>query len=146
MRAVIQRVKRGRVTVGEEEVGSIGQGLVVLLGVGEGDDLSQASYLAEKIANLRIFEDKAGKMNLSLLDINGEALVVSQFTLYGDCRKGRRPGFSEAAPPEAAQQLYRKFCELLQDMGIKVEQGRFQAMMVVEIINDGQVTFILDSL
>ena len=147
MRAVIQRVKRGRVTVEgeEEEVGSTGKGLVVLLGVGGGDDLSQASYLAEKIANLRIFEDEAGKMNLSLLDINGEALVVSQFTLYGDCRKGRRPSFSEAAPPETAQQLFQNFCELLQNKGIKVEQGRFQAMMVVEIINDGPVTFILDS-
>lgn len=145
MRAVIQRVRRGRVTVDGEVAGSIGRGLVVLLGVGKDDDLSHASYLAEKIANLRIFEDKEGKMNFSLLDINGEVLVVSQFTLYGDLRKGRRPSFSEAAPPEAAERLYQKFCEHFQNMGIKTEQGRFQAMMVVEIINDGPVTFILDS-
>ncbi len=145
MRAIIQRVKRGRVTVNDYEVGSINKGLVILLGVGKEDDLSHARYLVEKIANLRIFEDEAGKMNLSLLDIKGEALVVSQFTIYGDCRKGRRPGFFEAASPDKAQELYEAFCKLFGGKGVKVEQGQFQAMMVVEIINDGPVTFMLDS-
>ncbi len=145
MRAIIQRVKRGRVTVNDHEVGSINKGLVILLGVGKEDDLSHTRYLVEKIANLRIFEDEAGKMNLSLIDIKGEALVVSQFTIYGDCRKGRRPGFSEAASPDKAQELYEVFCKLFRGKGVKVEQGQFQAMMVVEIINDGPVTFMLDS-
>lgn len=143
MKAVVQRVSRGRVFVEGEEVGAIGRGVVVLLGVGIGDDLSQARFLADKIANLRIFEDPEGKMNLSLLDINGEALVVSQFTLYGDCRKGRRPSFTEAAPPEEAQRLYLKFCDFLRETGLKVETGRFQAMMKVEIINEGPVTLLL---
>ena len=144
MKAVVQRVSRGSVFVEGEEVGAIGRGVVVLLGVGVGDGLSQARFLADKIANLRIFEDREGKMNLSLLDIRGEALVVSQFTLYGDCRKGRRPGFTEAAPPEEAQQLYLKFCDLLRETGVKVETGRFQAMMKVEIINEGPVTLLLE--
>ncbi len=145
MRAIVQRVKRGRVTVNDHEVGLINKGLVILLGVGKEDDLSHTQYLVEKISNLRIFEDDAGKMNLSLLDIKGEALVVSQFTIYGDCRKGRRPNFSEAAPPEKAEELYETFSRLMQEKGIKVEQGQFQVMMVVEIINDGPVTFMLDS-
>lgn len=144
MKAVVQRVSRGSVFVEGEEVGTIGRGVVVLLGVGFGDDLSQARFLADKIANLRIFEDREGKMNLSLLDIRGEALVVSQFTLYGDCRKGRRPSFTEAAPPEEAEQLYLKFCDLLRETGVKVETGRFQAMMKVEIINEGPVTLLLE--
>ena len=144
MKAVVQRVSRGSVFVEGEEVGAIGRGVVVLLGVGVGDGLSQARFLADKIANLRIFEDREGKMNLSLLDIRGEALVVSQFTLYGDCRKGRRPGFTEAALPEEAQQLYLKFCDLLRETGVKVETGRFQAMMKVEIINEGPVTLLLE--
>lgn len=145
MRAIVQRVKRGRVTVNDHEVGLINKGLVILLGVGKEDDLSHTQYLVEKISNLRIFEDDSGKMNLSLLDIKGEALVVSQFTIYGDCRKGRRPNFSEAAPPEKAEELYETFSRLMQEKGIKVEQGQFQVMMVVEIINDGPVTFMLDS-
>ena len=144
MKAVVQRVSRGSVFVEGEEIGAIGRGVVVLLGVGVGDDLSQARFLADKIANLRIFEDREGKMNLSLLDIRGEALVVSQFTLYGDCRKGRRPSFTEAAPPEEAQQLYLKFCDLLRETGVIVETGRFQAMMKVEIINEGPVTLLLE--
>jgi len=145
LRAIVQRVKRGRVTVNDHEVGLINKGLVILLGVGKEDDLSHTQYLVEKITNLRIFEDDSGKMNLSLLDIKGEALVVSQFTIYGDCRKGRRPNFSEAAPPEKAEELYETFSRLMQEKGIKVEQGQFQVMMVVEIINDGPVTFMLDS-
>ncbi|MDO9574719.1 MAG: D-aminoacyl-tRNA deacylase [Candidatus Contubernalis sp.] len=144
MKAVVQRVSRGSVTVEGKEVSAIGRGVVVLLGVGTGDDLSQARFLAEKIANLRIFEDPQGKMNLSLLDIEGEALVVSQFTLYGDCRKGRRPSFIEAAPPQEAQMLYRKFCDFLRETGVKVVTGRFQAMMKVEIINEGPVTLLLE--
>lgn len=144
MKAVVQRVSRGSVTVEGKEVGAIGRGVVVFLGVGTGDDLSQARFLAEKIANLRIFEDPQGKMNLSLLDIEGEALVVSQFTLYGDCRKGRRPSFIEAAPPQEAQMLYRKFCDFLRETGVKVVTGRFQAMMKVEIINEGPVTLLLE--
>ena len=144
MRAVVQRVSRGRVTVEDREVGAIGRGVVVLLGVGVGDDLSKVRFLAEKTANLRIFEDLEGKMNLSLLDIEGEALVVSQFTLYGDCRKGRRPSFIEAASPEDALHLYLKFCDYLEEIGVKVETGRFQAMMKVEIINDGPVTLLLE--
>jgi len=145
LRALVQRVKRGKVTVNDSQVGSINKGVVVFLGVGKEDDIDDAQYLADKITNLRIFEDEEGKMNLSLRDIEGEALVVSQFTLYGDCRKGRRPSFYDAAPPEQAEELYQKFCKVMEEKGIKVEQGEFQAMMVVEIINDGPVTFILDS-
>lgn len=145
MRAVVQRVTRGRVTVGEETVGQVDKGLVVLLGVGVEDGEADARYMAEKIAGLRIFEDAEGKMNLSVQDMGGEVLVVSQFTLYGDCRKGRRPGFSEAAPPEAANRLYLKVVEMLEDMGLRVATGRFQASMLVEIANDGPVTLLLDS-
>lgn len=145
MRAVIQRVTRGRVTVGEETVGQVAQGLVVLLGVGQDDSEADARYIAEKIAGLRIFEDPEGKLNLSVQDVSGEVLVVSQFTLYGDCRKGRRPGFSNAAPPEQANRLYLQVVKALEDMGLGVATGRFQASMMVEIINDGPVTLLLDS-
>lgn len=145
MRAVIQRVLRGRVTVKGEEAGAIGPGLVILLGVEAGDDREGAAYLAEKVANLRIFADSRGKMDLSLGDTRGGALVVSQFTLCGDCRKGRRPSFSQAADPGLARDLYEEFCRLLGEKGINVATGRFQEMMVVEIINDGPVTFLLDS-
>ena len=145
MRAVVQRVIRGRVTVAEETVGSIGSGLVVLLGVGHGDTKEDAVYLAEKTANLRIFEDSGGKMNLSVRDIEGEVLAISQFTLMGDCRKGRRPSFSEAAPADRAESLYEKYVEALRNEGISVNTGRFQTMMLVEIDNYGPVTMLLDS-
>lgn len=145
MRAVVQRVVRGSVKVEGRPVGEINHGLVVLLGVGRGDNVSDAGYLAEKIANLRIFEDAEGKMNLSVLDIAGSVLAISQFTLYGDCRKGRRPGFSEAAAPEEANMLYDKFVKELQDKGLKVATGCFGEHMVVEIINDGPVTLLVDS-
>ena len=146
MKAVVQRVIQGSVTVEGELVGQIGRGLVVLLGVKEGDSEAEAQWLAQKIANLRIFEDQEGKFNRSLLDVEGAALVVSQFTLYGDARRGRRPSFSEAAPPEVAAPLVERFAELLREQGVKrVEQGRFQATMLVEIHNDGPVTVLLDS-
>lgn len=145
MRAVVQRVIRGCVTVEGRSVGEIGNGLVVLLGVGCGDNGSDACYMAEKIANLRIFEDAEGKMNLSVLDIEGSVLAISQFTLYGDCRKGRRPGFSDAAAPEEAKALYDKFVKELETTGLKVATGCFGEHMVVEIINDGPVTLMIDS-
>ena len=145
MRAVVQRVTCGSVSVRDERVGSIQQGTVVLLGVGREDTEEDARYLADKIVNMRIFEDIDGKLNLSLLDIKGEVLAISQFTLYGDCRKGRRPSFSEAAPAARAQELYEKFLDLLRGYGLSVETGRFQAMMQVEIHNDGPVTMLLDS-
>ncbi|TEB13086.1 D-tyrosyl-tRNA(Tyr) deacylase [Pelotomaculum sp. FP] len=146
MRAVVQRVVRGSVTVeGQTMAREIGPGLVVLLGVGYGDAASDACYLAEKIANLRIFEDDQGKMNLSVLDTAGSVLAISQFTLYGDCRKGRRPGFSDAAAPEEALALYNKFVKELEKAGLKVATGCFGEHMVVEIINDGPVTLLVDS-
>lgn len=145
MRAVVQRAIRGRVTVDGKTVGEIGHGLVVLLGVGHGDGEEDAKYLADKLVNLRIFNDDDGKFNLSLLDVSGEALIVSQFTLYGDARKGRRPSFSDAAAPEEANALYERFCELVAEYGVKVEKGVFRAHMVVEIVNDGPVTLLLDS-
>jgi len=145
MRAVVQRVLRGNVTVDGKVVGSIGKGYVVLLGVSEQDTSEDVAYMAEKIVNLRIFEDADGKMNLSLLDVKGELLAVSQFTLYGDCRKGRRPSFATAARPEKAQMLYNEFVEKCRDMGVKTETGIFQADMKVEILNDGPVTVIVDS-
>ena len=145
MRAVIQRVQRGKVSVGNEVVGEIGPGLVVLLGVGDGDDEVDAEYLAEKTAKLRIFEDGEGKLNRSLRDLGFPALVVSQFTLYGDCRKGRRPSFTQAAPPAIGEALYEIFCVKLRESGIQVAQGRFRSQMIVEIINDGPVTILLDS-
>ncbi len=146
MRTVIQRVTEASVTVEDNVVGSIGKGIVVLLGIAKGDTEKAADYLANKLVNLRIFEDDAGKMNLSLRDTRGELLVVSQFTLLGDCRKGRRPGFSNAAPPEDADRLYLYFVEQLRSNGFHVETGQFQAMMLVKIHNDGPVTFVIDSM
>jgi len=145
LRAVVQRVTRGSVTVGGGLAGEIGRGLVVLLGVGQGDGPEDAAYLAEKIAGLRVFEDEKGKMNLSLLETGGSVLAVSQFTLYGDCRKGRRPSFSEAAPPQEAERLYEYFIEELEKRGLRVARGSFGEHMTVEIINDGPVTLLLDS-
>jgi len=145
MRAVVQRVSRGRVVIDQQVVGEIGPGLVVLLGVGREDNPEAAAYLAEKIVNLRIFEDAEGKMNRSLLDTAGAALVVSQFTLYGDVRRGRRPGFDRAAPPEAANQLYEIFVAELRARSVQVETGVFQAHMTVELSNEGPVTILLDS-
>jgi D-tyrosyl-tRNA(Tyr) deacylase len=145
VRAVVQRVTEGSVSIDGEVVGSIGTGLVVLLGVKPGDDERAIDFLAEKTANLRIFPDDAGKMNRSLLDVGGEALVVSQFTLYGDCRKGRRPSFIDAAPPEIAEPLYEQFVFRLRRCGLKVETGRFAAEMKVSLVNDGPVTLIIDS-
>lgn len=145
MRAVIQKVKRASVTVEGELVGKIGQGILVLLGVSNEDSEKDVSYLVEKTLNLRIFEDADGKMNLSLLDVKGELLVVSQFTLYGDARKGRRPSFITAAQPEKANQLYELFVSEARKQVEKVGTGRFQAMMDVELINDGPVTILLDS-
>lgn len=145
MRAVIQRVNSGSVTVDDKIVGSIGKGFVVLLGVNEKDTPEDVLYMTDKIVNLRIFEDEDEKMNLSLLDIKGELLVVSQFTLYGDCRKGRRPNFMSAARPEKAEALYEEFVKRCRDMGVKTETGTFQAYMKVNIENDGPVTVIVDS-
>lgn len=145
MRVVVQRSKKAKVTVNEEITGQISKGLVLLVGVTHQDTEEDAAFLADKIVNLRIFEDDGGKMNLSLLDVGGEILSVSQFTLYGDCRKGRRPNFMEAARPEQANQLYERFNGLLREKGIKVETGIFGAMMDVELINDGPVTLIVES-
>lgn len=145
MRAVIQRVRSASVTVDGVEISRIGRGLAILFGVGKGDDESGLKKLAGKIANLRIFEDEQGKMNLSLLDIKAEALVVSQFTLYADCRKGRRPGFDMAAAPDLAEMLYNRFVNELRSVGVPVKTGRFQAKMLFAIENDGPVTIILDS-
>jgi len=145
VRSVVQRVSRGSVSIEGQVVGQIGRGLVVLLGVGHGDGEAEARLLAEKVANLRIFEDAAGKMNLSLLDIGGEALLVSQFTLYADTRRGRRPGFTDAALPDVAEPLVQRFADYLRAAGIPVATGRFGAMMLVEIHNDGPVTILLDT-
>lgn len=145
MRCVVQRVSRAQVTVKETQVGAIGKGLVVLLGIHNTDTEKEVRWMADKIAGLRIFEDKKGLMNLSLLDIGGEMLIVSQFTLYGDCRKGRRPGYSTAARPEIAEPLYDLFVRRVHEKGIKAATGRFKAMMQVELINDGPVTLLVDS-
>lgn len=145
MRIVVQRSKGAKVTVDGEITGQIKQGFVLLVGVTHEDKEEDAIYLADKIANLRIFDDREGKMNLSLLDVDGEILSVSQFTLYGDCRKGRRPNFMEAARPEQAVVLYEAFNQMLRDKGITVETGVFGAMMDVELINDGPVTLIVES-
>jgi D-tyrosyl-tRNA(Tyr) deacylase len=145
MRAVVQRVKECKVKVKGEVVGAIGQGMLILLGVGENDSEGDATYLAHRIANLRVFADEKGAMNLSLTDIGGAALVVSQFTLWGDCRKGRRPSFTRAARPHRAKELYRRFIEHLEQEGLTVATGRFQEMMDVHLVNDGPVTLILDS-
>jgi len=145
MRAVLQRVSRARVTVEGKITGEIGGGLMILLGVGREDSAAVSASLAEKCANLRIFEDDQGKMNRSLLDVKGSALVVSQFTLYGDARGQRRPSFITAAPPELAKALYEEFCAALRKLGVTVETGIFQAMMSVELVNEGPVTILLDS-
>ena len=145
MRAVVQRVKRARVTISGETTSEIRQGLLVLLGVGHGDMEAAADYLADKIAGLRIFEDDSGRMNRALAEIGGAVLVVSQFTLYGDVRRGKRPSFDEAAPPEQARRLYEYFVDKLRATGLRCETGRFQAMMEVELVNDGPVTILLDS-
>lgn len=145
MRAVIQRVKESSVSVNNEKIGKIGSGLMVLLGVAETDRVEDADYLAAKIVNLRIFEDENHKMNRSLLDIGGEMLVVSQFTLLADCRKGRRPSFVHAAGPNKANELYERFVEQVRQKGVNVATGRFRAMMDVSLINDGPVTLIVES-
>lgn len=145
MRAVVQRARQASVTVAGEVTGVIGPGLLVLLGVGGGDSEKDADYLAGKVFNLRIFADNADKMNLSVGETGGAVLVVSQFTLYGDCRKGRRPSYNDAAPPETAERLYDCFVAALRTLGASVSTGRFQAMMEVSLINDGPVTILLDS-
>jgi len=145
MRLVIQRVKEAQVTVKDEIVGEIGKGLLVFLGVGREDTEADVDYLVEKVVHLRIFSDEGEKFNLSLIDTGGALLVVSQFTLWGDCRKGRRPSFTESAPPLTAQPLYDLFIDKARQKGIPVACGRFQEMMDVHLINDGPVTFILDS-
>ena len=145
MRAVVQRVTEARVTVGHQIVGEIGAGLCVLLGVGNQDGEEHAKSLADKIKNLRIFEDNEGKMNRSITDIGGDLLVVSQFTLYADCHKGNRPSFSDAAPAAQADRLYQSFTQRLRDGGLKVATGRFQVHMRVSLVNDGPVTFVLES-
>jgi D-tyrosyl-tRNA(Tyr) deacylase len=145
MRAVVQRVSHAKVTVNGEITGQIGLGLLVLLGVGRGDAEADAVYLAEKIAGLRVFEDAQEKMNLSAHDVGGSVLAVSQFTLYGDVRRGKRPSFDAAAPPEKARQLYEFFVEQIRAAGLRCETGRFQEMMRVELVNEGPVTILLDS-
>lgn len=145
MRTVVQRVSRAQVSIENKIKGSIGKGLVVFVGISATDSEKDIQWLAEKIVHLRIFEDDAGKMNTSLTDIEGEMLIVSQFTLYGDCRKGRRPGFSGAAPPLKAEPYYQKFVQEVKSKGIQVATGTFQADMQVELINDGPVTLLLDS-
>jgi D-aminoacyl-tRNA deacylase len=145
MRAIVQRVSRAKVTVGEWTSGEIGLGLLVLLGVGHQDTEADVNYLAEKIAGLRIFEDADGKMNRSVLDAGGSVLAVSQFTLYGDVRRGKRPSFDVAAPPDHARRLYELFVERIQAAGLRCETGRFQEMMQVELVNEGPVTILLDS-
>ena len=145
MRAVVQRVSRGAVRVDGAATGEVGRGLVVLLGVAAGDGDEDARWMADKVAQLRIFEDAEGKMNRSVEDVGGGVLVVSQFTLLGDARKGNRPGFVDAAPPEAANALYERFCALLRERGLEVATGVFRASMEVELVNEGPVTILLDS-
>lgn len=145
MRAVVQRVSRAKVTVGEEVTGEIGKGLLVLLGVAQEDNEAAADYLVDKVIGLRVFEDADGKMNLSVVEAGGAVLVVSQFTLYGDVRRGKRPSFDRAARPERANELYEYFVAKVRAAGLRCETGRFQAMMDVELVNDGPVTILLDS-
>jgi D-aminoacyl-tRNA deacylase len=145
MRAVVQRVSRAKVTVGDEITGAIGKGLLVLLGVAQEDNAVAADYLVDKVIGLRVFEDADGKMNLSVADVGGAVLVVSQFTLYGDVRRGKRPSFDRAARPERANELYEYFVGKVRSAGLRCETGRFQAMMDVELVNDGPVTILLDS-
>jgi D-tyrosyl-tRNA(Tyr) deacylase len=145
MRAVVQRVKRAKVTVDDEVTGAIGAGIMLLLGAGDGDTDDDMKWTLDKVLNLRIFPDDDGKMNLSLLDVDGELLVVSQFTLYGDCRKGRRPSFYSAMDPEPAEAMYDRFVECARERDVHVETGVFAAMMDVELVNDGPVTLLIDS-
>ena len=145
MRAVVQRASRASITINETTTAAIGPGLVILLGIKASDTTDDAKWLIDKIVNMRIFEDPDGKMNISLADTGGEMLIVSQFTLYGDCRKGRRPGFSTAASPAIAELLYNRFIELAQESGVRVATGVFQAAMQVELVNDGPVTLLVDS-
>jgi D-tyrosyl-tRNA(Tyr) deacylase len=145
MKVVLQRVSEARVTVEGEVVGTIGNGLLLLVGVGQEDGESDLIWMADKLAGLRIFEDEAGKMNLSVEDVQGAILSVSQFTLYGDCRKGKRPNFMAAAKPELAESIYKQFNDRLRTRGLTVETGRFGAMMDISLVNDGPVTLILDS-
>ncbi|MCJ7769080.1 MAG: D-aminoacyl-tRNA deacylase [Dehalococcoidales bacterium] len=145
MKALLQRVTEGRVSIADGEVGRIGKGLVVFVGVAGGDGERDVEYLVQKVVNLRIFGDEAGRFNLSALDIGGELLLVSQFTLLADTRKGRRPGFTDAAPPALAEELFQRFVQQARATGLKVETGRFQQYMQVEIHNDGPVTILLDS-
>jgi D-tyrosyl-tRNA(Tyr) deacylase len=145
MRAVVQRVKSATVSVGEDRIASIGRGLVVFLAVGKEDDTGDVEYLVGKIPHLRIFQDEGEKFNRSLLDVDGEILVISQFTLFGDCRKGRRPSFTDAANPDSARNLYDHFVSRLREEGLRVQAGRFQAMMMVGVVNEGPVTLLLDS-
>lgn len=145
MRAVVQRVSQGQVTVKEDTVGKIGHGLVVLLGVGEGDSQTDVDYLAEKILNLRIFADEADKLNLSALDVDAELLIVPQFTLYGDCSQGRRPSFGQAAAPDKAEKLYEKFVSKLKKSKLNIETGQFKTMMSVNLTNEGPITMLIDT-
>jgi len=145
MRAVLQRVRRAKVTVGDETTGEIAAGWLVLLGVAPADSRAEVEWLAEKVANLRAFPDADGKMNRSVLEVGGAVLAVSQFTLYGDCRRGRRPGFTGAAPPEVAEPLYEAFVTALKALGVPTATGRFAADMQVELVNDGPVTFVIDT-
>lgn len=145
MRAVVQRVKKASVSIADKNTGKIGKGLVVLLGITHSDTEKTADFMADKISNLRIFDDNEGKMNLSGLDVGAEFLIVSQFTLYGDCHKGRRPSYTEAAPPEKAIPLYEYFSEKIRSYGVKVETGQFQTKMLVSLENDGPVTLIVES-
>lgn len=145
MRAVIQRVKEARVVVEGDVVGRIGEGILLFLGIRKDDTQDDIKYLVEKVVGLRMFEDNAGKMNLSIADFGGEVLVVSQFTLYGDCRKGRRPSFDECAPPDLAERLYGLFVEEVRKRGINVQTGRFRAIMEIHLVNSGPVTILLDS-
>lgn len=145
MRLLVQRVRSARVLVGNREVGRIKHGILLFVGFREGDGECDISYLCDKICHLRVFNDDLGKMNRSILDVDGDVLVVSQFTLYGDCRRGRRPSFQEAAAPEEARVLYNRFIDVLRNGGLRVSTGEFQAAMDVELVNDGPVTLILDS-
>jgi len=145
MRVVVQRVSHAEVGVQDETVGKIDRGLLVYLGVGKGDTAADAEFIADKLVNLRVFKDSAGKMNLSVMDVGGAILLISNFTLHGDCRRGRRPGFDAAAEPAAAEELYEKTAALIADEGVTVEKGVFGAYMQVESTNDGPVTFLLDS-
>jgi D-aminoacyl-tRNA deacylase len=145
MRAVVQRVSEASVSVAGEVIGQIGPGLAVLIGVKQGDTEADARYLAEKTVHLRVFADAEGRMNRSVQELDGGVLVVSQFTLYGDVRRGRRPSYADAAPPELAETLYLRYCDLLREAGLTVQTGQFGAMMVVRLANDGPVTILLDS-